>query len=726
MRGKSGLFGGFVVLVVWLALPASAVVGSFSDDEGSVHEGDIEAIAAAGITKGCNPPANDRFCPDSSVTRGEMAAFLRRALEGALPVGSSTAFADTAGSVFASDIGWLAATGVTKGCNPPANDRFCPDSSVTRGQMAAFLRRALEGTLSAGSSTDFTDDDGSVFESDIEWLAATGVTKGCNPPANDRFCPDDEVTRAQMASFLVRGLGLESVPLYPIGNPTDDDLALVQRFSVYDDADTPNHMYMMAYWPRSFASGTDIDPAEGSEGWKTDVVDDPGAYLGWDVLSPPTHWGFDDEPMDDDWLRFTLARPARVGVVWRDDAALPGWLKTGWTEGSGVTIDGDNARVYLRDYPAGEVKLGTVESSTGNYRSMYVVLLAEADGLPSSTPPIPQGKAYPVPGEPCPSWVHGRFATTGPDGESYGTWHPQWDPVYWCSFGHEHGSNPDLIPGSPKVAYEYLSARNGRVEPNPGFKEFIFKDLSNQHWVRFVVHAGTNGQGRVCTQFHTVYTVVYDLDGNELMNVGFMADFGRAVNADNGTALSPTNCSVALPALDTDRVRMINMTGADHHYEQWDSFDDSIATENLGFGEFQLGVDIRNPMTECSSASCNAVQRINRFADGDFDNGAERTIEVGRWDGGLDVIPSRALATGEFWTNPMASQAVSESAANAVRQFLSNEAALIDFQPDSGDYTVMCDTDDPWRMLYSCRSVGDGDEFPHVPDMQIQNGLTDN
>ncbi|MDH4117662.1 MAG: hypothetical protein OEW30_09755, partial [Acidimicrobiia bacterium] len=66
MRGKSGLFGGFVVLVVWLALPASAVVGSFSDDEGSVHEGDIEAIAAAGITKGCNPPANDRFCPDSS------------------------------------------------------------------------------------------------------------------------------------------------------------------------------------------------------------------------------------------------------------------------------------------------------------------------------------------------------------------------------------------------------------------------------------------------------------------------------------------------------------------------------------------------------------------------------------------------------------------------------------------------------------------------------------
>jgi hypothetical protein len=31
------------------------------------------------------------------------------------------------------------------GCNPPVNDRFCPAQSVTRGQMAAFLNRALEG-----------------------------------------------------------------------------------------------------------------------------------------------------------------------------------------------------------------------------------------------------------------------------------------------------------------------------------------------------------------------------------------------------------------------------------------------------------------------------------------------------------------------------------------------------------------------------------------------------
>lgn len=35
----------------------------------------------------------------------------------------------------------------------------------------------------------FTDDDGSIFEADIEWMAANGVTSGCNPPANDNYCP---------------------------------------------------------------------------------------------------------------------------------------------------------------------------------------------------------------------------------------------------------------------------------------------------------------------------------------------------------------------------------------------------------------------------------------------------------------------------------------------------------------------------------------------------------
>jgi len=113
---------------------------------------------------------------------------------------------DILDSPFEQDIIWLAKEKITAGCNPPVNDRFCPDDGVTRGQMAAFLVRALDLPAWAGADR-FVDDDESVFEGDVEALAAAGITVGCNPPANDRFCPDDGVTRGQMAAFLARALG---------------------------------------------------------------------------------------------------------------------------------------------------------------------------------------------------------------------------------------------------------------------------------------------------------------------------------------------------------------------------------------------------------------------------------------------------------------------------------------------------------------------------------------
>ena len=176
--------------------------GSFCDDDGSVFEADIERIENAGITRGCDPPANKRFCHFEFVTRGQMAAFLARALN--LKSSGSVTFTDDNGSEFEADIERIAAAGITLGCNPPANTRYCPDSRVTRAQMAAFLARALG--LSSRGSTDFIDDDSSMFEADIERVAAAGITMGCNPPANNRFCPNDYVTRGQMAAFLSRAL----------------------------------------------------------------------------------------------------------------------------------------------------------------------------------------------------------------------------------------------------------------------------------------------------------------------------------------------------------------------------------------------------------------------------------------------------------------------------------------------------------------------------------------
>ncbi|HSO50042.1 MAG TPA: S-layer homology domain-containing protein [Acidimicrobiia bacterium] len=109
-------------------------------------------------------------------------------------------FDDSTSSVFADSIRWLSATGITEGCAPR---RFCPDDRVTRGQMAAFLGRALK-LPAPPSPIVFTDARGHLFEGAISRLAYAGITVGCNPPTNNRFCPDSFVTRGQMAAFLVR------------------------------------------------------------------------------------------------------------------------------------------------------------------------------------------------------------------------------------------------------------------------------------------------------------------------------------------------------------------------------------------------------------------------------------------------------------------------------------------------------------------------------------------
>jgi hypothetical protein len=196
-RNPSGaVFWVFVFLAISIQpqVPAFAQVSPFSDTRGSVHEADIALIADWGLTSGCAP---DRFCPGDTLTRGQMAAFMRRSFR--TPTSQYDYFTDDQGSVFEGDINSITGVGITTGCNANST-RYCADEGITRGQMAAFLRR----TLSLPSGPDaFSDDNDSIFEDDINALAAAGIAKGCS---DSRFCPDDVITRAQMASFLVRAL----------------------------------------------------------------------------------------------------------------------------------------------------------------------------------------------------------------------------------------------------------------------------------------------------------------------------------------------------------------------------------------------------------------------------------------------------------------------------------------------------------------------------------------
>ena len=133
---KRGNLTAIVVVLMLLGVPLGALEpgGTFVDDDGSPHEPNIEALVVAEITNGC---AADRFCPTDPVDRGQMAAFLDRALD--LPDAPPAPFTDTQGP-FTTEIDRLYAAGITTGCGPTT---YCPNDLVTRGQMATFITRAL-------------------------------------------------------------------------------------------------------------------------------------------------------------------------------------------------------------------------------------------------------------------------------------------------------------------------------------------------------------------------------------------------------------------------------------------------------------------------------------------------------------------------------------------------------------------------------------------------------
>ena len=183
----------------------------FSDIAGAgVHRSNVETLASRGILEGteCAP---GQFCPEEPIERWVMAVWLVRSVDQGDPeVVVSSRFVDVEGGEWwVPFVERLADLGLTRGCAlEPA--RFCPNEPVTRQQMASFLVRAFG--LEPVSGNGFVDvEEGNSHLADINALAAGGITAGCatNP---DRYCPTRETTRAEMATFLARALGIDSLP----------------------------------------------------------------------------------------------------------------------------------------------------------------------------------------------------------------------------------------------------------------------------------------------------------------------------------------------------------------------------------------------------------------------------------------------------------------------------------------------------------------------------------
>ncbi len=169
----------------------------------------IESIYSAGITGGCGTSPLI-YCPTAPVTRAQMAVFILRGMHGGsyVPAAATGAvFNDVPASYWAA--GWieqLYAEGITTGCG---GGNYCPDSLITRDQMAAFLLRAKHGSSyvpPAASGAVFNDVPASYWAAGwIEQLATEGITSGCGP---NQYCPDATVTRAEMAVFIQRAFNL--------------------------------------------------------------------------------------------------------------------------------------------------------------------------------------------------------------------------------------------------------------------------------------------------------------------------------------------------------------------------------------------------------------------------------------------------------------------------------------------------------------------------------------
>ncbi len=180
-----------------VALAQSSRFGDVAED--AFYKDAVTQLDRVGVFTGTE--CEEGFCPGGVMDRKTMAVWVVRVLgRQDPPTVAESRFEDVdADGFFAPFIEKLADLGVTTGCGD--GTRFCPDSSVTRAQMAVFLSRTYQ--LAEGPDPGFMDvSPGNWFADHVARLAASGITTGCGD--GTRFCPGRDTTRAQMAVFLWR------------------------------------------------------------------------------------------------------------------------------------------------------------------------------------------------------------------------------------------------------------------------------------------------------------------------------------------------------------------------------------------------------------------------------------------------------------------------------------------------------------------------------------------
>lgn len=433
----------------------------------------------------------------------------------------------------------------------------------------------------------------------------------------------------------------------------------------------------------------------------------PG-FTGWDQLDLPG-----SDSTREDWLRLTLNRDATVTIVWKKTA---GWL-SGWSKGATPLADGSNT--YTKSFPAGEVKLPSPGKDNGD----YTVLLAEKDGKPSATPGLPVGVAagtpIPTPNEVCPSWVNNLYKAEAPNSKSYLSWHPQIDPVYYCYFRHEHGSDPSLI-GLPGIPLEYIAdVNNNQAEVHEGFKGFAIRDEEHGYGWYFNVHAETGDLHRVCTRKHTVTVTVTKLGTSEIVaQLGYKGDFGASIgNKEIAPGKSPVIQTPSMPGMVCEdqaailasaphfskRIRVATIENGG--YENWHGgLNATLGLTAVSWFKEGMIIDIRNPGTTCPDVACKTMIPNNSHGD----NRAIILRETHLKYSSTNDTLNGSEADGVFYTDVYGTGLFDSPGAGRVKQFIK---VGLDIDGPDGNFN----SEDAWRGLF----VKDGSG----PNLELEDAL---
>lgn len=346
-----------------------------------------------------------------------------------------------------------------------------------------------------------------------------------------------------------------------------------------------------------------------------------------------------------------------------------------------------------------------IEQQGGISTTKYVVLIAERDGSPSSPPVSPSGVGPVQVGERCPSALHDKWKTPGTDQNDqdtyrrlFSTWHPMWDPCYWCGYDHDHGSNGGALLGV-KPSYDYAAWKNYRQdEYHNGFKTIVFR--KGGYLVAYDFHVEISQANRFFQRFHSgSLTIVHEGSMQVVVSMTVKLDFGALkVRLQNGNRVNvrsdENSIDKELEGL-TQRSRLVNVMSSTQRsnldpryqyrsgrdftlgaYEQWrSSF--PCSTENSA-GTF-LKIDILDPVTALKSESSGPEDPMTILGvqqkDGSIEphRSLKRKLDINDLTVAFDLCPTEVkntAANGVWYTDTKGHDVFAEPGVNRMRQYI--------------------------------------------------------